>query len=134
MKRSNSRIFILAALVAAVTIAFTSSARATQVPTVDKTQQFISAGARIEGLQVTAVEGIIVIRGHTSDSSKAEEVSRIAKKLGYKRVANLIQVVGPIDDAAIRREAERQLTMNRSLDGCQLQVASEKGVVSVSGR
>jgi osmotically-inducible protein OsmY len=133
MERSHSRILILAALAAVLVLLIINPARADQTTTVDETQQFLDAGAHIDGLQVIVVGGILVIRGRTTDQAKAEEIGRIAQNLGYKRVANLVQIIEPADDAAIQRQAERQLAMNRSLDGCQFRVASQHGVIRLAG-
>jgi osmotically-inducible protein OsmY len=133
MRRLDSRNLTFAALAAVFTFLVIAPARAGQTPTVDLTHRFVVAGAVIDDLQVVSVDGIVVIRGHTVDRTKAEDVGRIARKLGFRRVANLVQVVAPVDDAAIQRQAERQLAMSRSLDGCQFKVASLQGVVQVGG-
>lgn len=102
--------------------------------TVDLTQQFRAAGADAEALQVSEVGGIVVIRGRTLDAAKAEAAGRIAQSLGYTRVANLVQIVEPADDAAIERRAERELAIHRSLDGCSFSVDSQQGIVRLAGR
>jgi osmotically-inducible protein OsmY len=75
-----------------------------------------------------------VLRGRTTDPSLAERAGVLALSLGYARVANLIRVVAPPDDAAIQRVAERQLAMHRALDGCKFRVDSTAGVVTVGGK
>jgi osmotically-inducible protein OsmY len=133
MKPSHSRTLILATLAAVVALTLITPARAAQLTNVDLTSRFLGAGADIDGLQVTDVGGIVVIRGKTSFTAKAENAGRIATTFGYGRVANLIQIIDPIDDVAIQHQAERRLTMSRSLDGCQFSVASLQGVVHVAG-
>jgi osmotically-inducible protein OsmY len=75
----------------------------------------------------------VVIRGRTDDRAAAEQAATLAQGLGYARVANLIQVLVPADDTAIERLAERQLGLSRSLDGCQIHVDSDNGVVRLNG-
>lgn len=101
--------------------------------TSDLTQAFRDAGATIDRLQVVEVGGIVVIRGRADEKLAAEEVGLLARRLGYVRVANLIQVIEAPDDAVIERAAERELTIHRSLDGCRFSVASKKGILSVNG-
>lgn len=127
------------ALAAVLTIALGTfdaawAAPASAPKSVDLTQQFRAAGADAEALQVSEIGGIVVIRGRTLDSAKAAEAGRIAQSLGYARVANLVQVVEPEDDAAIERRAERELAIHRSLDGCTFSVDSQHGVVRIAGR
>ena len=101
---------------------------------VDLTSSFRTAGlGSIDNLSVYEVGGIVIIRGRTDDAVKASEASRIASRLGYTRVANLVQLTSAPDDAAIQRAAERALARHRSLDGCKLQVDSRHGVVRVAG-
>src|SRR5437879_4272711 len=133
MKCSNSRILTLVALAAVVAFLLITPARADQTATVDETQQFLDAGVRIDGLQVIEVGGIVVIRGRTTDQAQADEAGRVARTIGYTRVANLIQIIEPADDAAIQRQAERELAMSRSLDGCRFRVASQQGVIRLAG-
>jgi osmotically-inducible protein OsmY len=56
----------------------------------------------------------------------------VAQSLGYTREANLVQITDN-GDVEIAREAERELTVHRSLDGCKFRVTSAQGVVSVAG-
>jgi osmotically-inducible protein OsmY len=100
---------------------------------VDLTSQLQSA-VNIDGLSAIEVGGIVVLRGRTTDAALAERAGVAAQNLGYGRVANLIRVVAPPDDAAIERTAERQLAMHRSLDGCKFHVGSSAGVVTVGGK
>lgn len=99
----------------------------------DLTPRFRSVAVPISNLQVFELGGIVVIRGRTAHRASAEEAGRIAQALGYTRVANLVQVVEPPDDAAIQREAERQLSQDGSLEGCKLLVGSQGGVLHVKG-
>ena len=99
----------------------------------DLTPQFRSAGLAISGLQAFEIGGIVVLRGRTTDAAVAVEAGRLAQTFGYSRVANLVQVIEPPDDAVIQRQAERELAMQRSLDGCKFSVASDQGVLRVAG-
>ena len=129
MNRSTVRILILAVfllLVFPVAVAHAAEA-------VNRTEQFRAAGGAVDRLQVYEVSGIVIIRGRTADKAQAEQLSRIAKDLGYTRVANLVQI--SVDqDEQITRDAERALTVHHSLEGCQFRVDSSKGVVHVAGR
>jgi osmotically-inducible protein OsmY len=82
----------------------------------------------VNDLVVKSVGGVVVVRG-SGDKAAVQEV---LTKLNVQRVANL--VVGYSgDDEAIRRNAERQLTSTRALDGCSLHVSCLNGVVRVTG-
>lgn len=109
------------------------SLRADSAKVNDITAQLIKAGAQVKGLRALEVGGIVVLRGRTDDPNDATQAATLARGLGYSRVANLIQVLVPADDVAIERLAERQLGMSRSLDGCQIHVDSDNGVVHLDG-
>ena len=98
---------------------------------VDLTAQL--SEAKIDGLSAIEVGGIVVLRGTTTDTASALRAGVLAQNLGYARVANLIRVVTPPDDAKIQRTAERQLSIHRSLDGCKFRVDSTAGVITVAG-
>jgi osmotically-inducible protein OsmY len=101
----------------------------------DLTPAFIDCGADIEELLVYRVGGIVLIRGTTSDATKAADAGRIATFLGYERVANLIRVTdGAADDALIEARGHRQLDLEPMLDGCRLSVDSSLGIVQVGGK
>lgn len=100
----------------------------------DLTPTFQAAGVAIDRLQVFEIGGVVIIRGRTYDKADAEEASRLAKQLGYTRVANLVQILQQPDDDAIERVAQLELTMHPALDGTRLRVRSQRGVVSVAGR
>ena len=105
-----------------------------QTNAVNLTSKFLKGGVRVDHLLVYSLSGIVVIRGSTSDRSRALEAGRFARKLGYKRVANLIQITPPSDDAGIVRAAERYLALERSLDGCRFHIESRLGVVHLTGQ
>jgi osmotically-inducible protein OsmY len=129
MNRSIAKVLILATVLFAIQpVAFAVSPQA-----IDRTEQFRGAGAAVDRLQVYEIAGIVIIRGRTADKAQAEDVARIAKTLGYERVANLVQITED-NDGRITRAAERELTVHRSLDGCQFSVNSTKGIVHVAGR
>lgn len=125
---------ISAAAVAALVLLSTPLAKANSAATVDLTSQLESAGLNVDGLRAVEVGGIVVLRGKTTNVASAERAGVLAQNLGYARVANLIQVVTPPDDARIERVAERQLAMHRSLDGCKFRIDSNGGVVTVGGK
>ena len=126
------RTIITAAAIVAILIAIHPAAHAAVPETTDLTNQFSSAGAAIDRLQVVEIAGIVIIRGRATDRAQAEAVGQEATTLGYTRVANLIQIVKH-DDVQIARAAERELSVHRSLDGCKFRVRSDNGVVHVAG-
>jgi hyperosmotically inducible periplasmic protein len=99
----------------------------------DLTTAFASSGVSIDGLRVTEVGGIVVIRGRATDPAHAAAASAFARALGYSRVANLVQITAPADDQRIARNAERTLAMQRGLDGARLRIGSKNGVVTLGG-
>lgn len=121
-----------AVAIAAMLIAITPVALGAEPQATDLTSNFRTAGASIERLQVYEIAGIVILRGRTADKAQAEELGRYAQSLGYARVANLIQITEN-NDVKIARQAEVELSVNRSLDGCRFSVTSEKGVVKVAG-
>jgi osmotically-inducible protein OsmY len=121
-----------AVAIAVFTIALSPVATAAVPEARDLTPNFIQAGATIDRLQVYEIAGIVIIRGRAADQTQAEQIGKLALGLGYERVANLVQVVEN-RDIEIARAAERELTVNRSLDGCRFQVTSEQGVIRVAG-
>ena len=90
------------------------------------------AHLRIDGFSATNVGGIVVLKG-TSDAASALQAATVVKQLGFARVANLIVTKVAADDETIRREAERQLTSTRALDGCTLHVSCLNGILRVDG-
>jgi osmotically-inducible protein OsmY len=120
-----------AAIAVALLISIPSHADSSAI--VDLTSQMKNA-VHIDGLSAVEVGGIVILRGKTTDLALAQQAGVAAQNLGYSRVANLIQVVAKPDDAAIERVAERQLAMQRALDGCKLRVGSNGGVLTVAGK
>jgi hypothetical protein len=90
------------------------------------------ANLRIDGFSATNVGGIVVLKG-TSDAASALQAAAVVKQLGFARVANLIVTKVAADDETIRRQAERQLTATRALDGCTLHVSCTNGILRVDG-
>ena len=130
MNASTARILALASFLILLQPVVASAA---SPDAIDRTEQFLSAGAAVDRLQVFEVSGIVIIRGRTSNRAQAAEVSRIAKELGFERVANLVQITEDKDEV-ITRAAERELTVHHSLDGCEFRVNSSRGVISLAGR
>src|SRR5262249_4391949 len=122
-----------AAILAALFV-FTSYAAAQQPQADDVTANLTAAGVQVPDLIAVEVGGIVVIRGTAASSAEAERAGKIARELGYARVANLVRVMEPADDAVIQRLAERELSRHRGMDGCNIQVKSVRGVVNLSGR
>jgi osmotically-inducible protein OsmY len=132
--RKNLRPLVVALAIAMLLAAPAAFAATAQPQTTDLTQRFVERGVAIDGLRVTEIGGIVVMRGRVAVHAQAEQAGKVAAELGYSRVANLIQVVEPIDDQRIERTAERELAIHRSLDGCRFSVDSQKGVVSINGK
>jgi osmotically-inducible protein OsmY len=123
-------------LFAALAVVFLAgfSARAAQPQVTDLTALFRSGGVAVDNLQVLEVGGIVVIRGATADRRLALAASDYAANHGYTRVANLVQITEPIDDAFIQRAAEREISVHRGLDDCKLRVSSRNGVIHIAGQ
>lgn len=131
MTRTIRQLALAALVIVALPLA---SANAEPVPQKDLTKSFLDAGVAVDQLRAIDVGGILIIRGRTADSTAALAATDFAHSLGYSRVANLVQIADVIDDAKIERAAERQLAINRSLDGCHITVDSHQGVVTIAGR
>jgi osmotically-inducible protein OsmY len=126
MKRTH-----LAAALAALVLTLGSQPLFAQQPQAkDLTSQFTSV--QVKNLRATEIGGIVVLRGDTESARSAAAATAQARTLGYTRIANLIRVVEPPDDAKIERTAERQLA-TRALDGCSFQLDSDGGVLHVGG-
>jgi len=132
--QNNMRRPTLTAAFFAAAILLVPAAYAAEPQTRDVTPLFADGGVAFNGFRAIDVGGILVLRGRTADREQAEAAGRYATTLGYARVANLVQIAEPVDDAAIERRAERQLALHRSLDGCDIRVISQQGVVKISGR
>ncbi len=105
-----------------------------QATVMDLTPGFIAGGVTIEGLLVYQVGDIVLLRGRTGDAALAADALRFAQEQGYRRVANLIEIVPAIGDAGIERLARRRLEMSPELAGCTFQVGSSAGMVRLGGR
>ena len=131
MRHEKIRTQLIAAIFTAVLIA--PAAWAVQPDTKDITSLFASSGVTVAGLRAIDVGGILVLRGNTIDPAQAEAAAAYAKTLGYTRVANLVRIDKAVDDAAIERSIERQLSLSRGLDGCNIKVNSQAGAVHMTG-
>jgi osmotically-inducible protein OsmY len=132
MTRSAARTALLTAI-AVVTLITPVAAFGAQPASVDLTSTFLATGLTVDRLAVYEVGGIVIIRGRTEDPQQAAKASAVAQQLGYTRVANLVQVSSAPDDLTLTRQAERELSRHRSLDGCKLSVDASHGVVNVAG-
>ena len=129
MRTSASRIAVATAFV----LLSLAPLGAAETGTRDVTRHFVEAGIVADQLRAVEVGGMLILRGRTADPAVAAAAGTLARSLGYSRVANLVQVVQPADDSAIQRMAERELAIHRSLDGCNISVDSNNGVVRVAG-
>src|SRR5579859_2333124 len=122
--RISSRSLLFACLCVLV-----SSALDAQTEAIDLTAVFRAGGITIDQLMVYKISDIVLIRGRTSNVLMAAEAGRFATRLGYQRVANLIQIVPGLADSEIERYGERALDMRPELAGCSFQIVSIAGVV-----
>src|SRR5213595_2524855 len=104
-----------AVLLAALFVSASYAAAASAPAANDITAKFISAGVAVPDLSAVEVGGIVVLRGNAISPAEAEQAGQIARDLGYTRVANLVRVLEPADDATIQRLAERELSRHRGL-------------------
>jgi len=125
----RSAVFMAALLVSTIAAAASSAP-----PVNDITDKFIAAGVQVPDLHAVEVGGIVVLRGTAASPVEAENAAKIASDLGYTRVANLVRVIQPADDATIQRMAERELSRHRGLDGSNIRVTSLRGIVTLAGR
>jgi osmotically-inducible protein OsmY len=100
---------------------------------VNLTDVFIAGGVTIDRLLVYQTAEILLISGRTDDPALAAEATRFAVSRGYRRVANLIQIVPAIGDEGIERLARYQLETARALAGCSFGVESVGGIVRIWG-
>jgi osmotically-inducible protein OsmY len=105
-----------------------------QADAVDLTAAFVKGGVTIDRLLVYQIGGIVLIRGRTGDPLLAAAAERFAAHAGYARVANLIEIVPAIADAALVRGARRELELARQLGGCHFQIESAGGIVRLRGQ
>ncbi len=104
-----------------------------QVDAVDLTSTFVNGGITIDRLLVYQIGGVVLIRGRTGDPVKATEAGEFAARAGYRRVANLIEVVPALTDDALVRSARRAMELERELEGCSVRIDSVDGVVRLRG-
>jgi osmotically-inducible protein OsmY len=123
-----------AVLLAALFVSASYAAAASAPPSNDVTAKFITAGVEVSDLRAVEVGGILVLRGNAASAAEAEKADQVARDLGYARVANLVRVSEPADDASIQRMAERELSRHRGLDGSSIRVKSVRGIVNLAGR
>ena len=98
-----------AVLMAALLVSTIAAAASSAPPVNDITDKFIAAGVQVPDLHAVEVGGIVVLRGTAASPVEAENAAKIASDLGYTRVANLVRVIQPADDAnqCKRRTAQR---------------------------
>ena len=124
-----------AVLTAALLVSLSIAQAATTAPqSNDITASFAAAELNVANLAATEVGGIVILRGQAANAADAARAAIVARELGYARVANLIRVIEPVDDAAIQRLAERELSRHRGLDGSKISISSQHGIVNLAGR
>lgn len=129
----TSTAWTITAAALAMVLGVSAQAAPPQPQPTDLTPVFRSAGFDIDRLQVFEIGGVVVIRGRSVDAEAAAAAGRYATTLGYTRVANLVQILPPPNDGAIRRAAERELSVHRGLDGSRFQIAVNRGIVRIGG-
>lgn len=87
---------------------------------------------QIADLSVRRAGEIVLLQGK-GDPATAASAEATLKSMGVSRVANMVTPVAKTDDEAIKRAVERHLARLPGLQGCQLTVRCEDGVVSVAG-
>ena len=105
-----------------------------QVDAIDLTAAFVDGGVTIDRLLVYQIGGVVLIRGRTGDPLMAAAATRFAARAGYRRVANLIEVLPGLADNALVSGARRELELTRQLDGCHFQIDSAGGIVRLRGQ
>jgi len=104
-----------------------------QVDATDLTAVFVDGGVKIDRLLVYEIGGVVLLRGRTGNPLMAAEAGRFAARAGYRRVANLIEIVPGLTDKALVKSARHELDMARELDGCRFQIDSAEGIVRLRG-
>jgi osmotically-inducible protein OsmY len=105
-----------------------------QVDAVDLTASFIDGSVTIDRLLVYQIGGVVLIRGRTGDPLMSAEAERFARRAGYRRVANLIEIVPGLADDALVDGARHELDMARELEGCRFQIEAVDGIVRLRGQ
>jgi len=105
-----------------------------QSDAVDLTTIFIAGGVTVDRLLVYQIGDIVLIRGRTDDPAMAAEAERFAVSRGYRRVANLIEIVPGIGDAGIEGLARHRLEVAHELVGCSFQIDSRRGIFRLRGQ
>lgn len=131
---SRTTTTLSAVILAALLFPIASAQAATAPPANDITASFTAAGVNVPDFRAVEIGGIVVLRGNAASTDDAARAAQVARDLGYTRVANLVRVLEPADDAAIQRLAERELSRHRGLDGSNISVKSLRGIVNLAGR
>lgn len=134
MNRTFATIRHRAAMLAFAIVMLVPLTAPAQTDAVDLTATFAEGGITIDRLLVYQIGGIVLIRGRTGDPVMALEAGRFAIRLGYQRVANLIEVLPALADDAIEGAVRRRLQTTRALEGCTFEVDAKRGVVGLRGR
>jgi len=130
----NRTTTIRSAVIAAALFVSLSFAQAATPQANDITANITNAAElNVANLAAVEVGGIVVLRGNARTADEAARAGQAVRDLGYTRVANLIRVIVPADDAAIQRLAERELSRHRGLDGSKIRIKSEQGIVNLTG-
>jgi hyperosmotically inducible protein len=129
---SRRKSFTAAAFAAAVCFSLLAPAAKADDQTAIRTA-LNSANVNVGRLNVVTSDGIVFVHGQVTRREQAQQVGEVVRSLGYARVANLVRVVPIPDDEALVLEAERQLSLTRSLEGCRFSVAVNEGVVTLRG-
>lgn len=87
----------------------------------------------VSAVKIVSSEGIVILRGVVEDRVTYDALVPAVRNLGYARVANMVTVRPVRDNSDLRRAVERELSLNRALDGCQLQVTADRGRVLIRG-
>lgn len=105
-----------------------------QTDPVDLTAIFVAGGVTIDRLIVYQIGDIVLLRGRTDDPAMSAEAAKFATSRGYRRVANLIEIVPEIGDSEIVALARHRLETAGELRGCAFGIESEEGIVRLRGQ
>lgn len=90
------------------------------------------AGITVDKLMVIPVEGIVIVRGRVASPEVHKRLAQVLSGLDL-RIANLVKILPIPDDVRIQLAAERALHTTRTLDGSNLRVSSNDGIVTLQG-
>lgn len=92
-----------------------------------------SSVPQIEGLKISIVGEMVVLKGSTSDPNAIAEIEERLRALGHDRIVNGIELERPPSDHAISSAIERELYLSSALAGAEIHVRTSAGIVTLGG-